>query len=100
MKVLYGKNCLGSYDLASYLSGIIYANEKQRIEQHLCVCDFCFDAFIDIFNQHLSVGEVGLAHDELRRAHWRASPASFDRASVESIPGCSRIENSGAGAAI
>ncbi len=81
MKLLSSKNCLGSYDLASYLSGTVYANEKPRIEQHLSVCDACFEVFIDILNQQLSVGEIRFAH-----ALCRASLAS--------------TENSGAGATV
>jgi hypothetical protein len=53
MKNVYSKTCLGSYDFASYLTGAAYGNNKERIEQHLSDCDFCFETFIVAFNQFL-----------------------------------------------
>jgi hypothetical protein len=47
------KVCLSSFDFFSYLSGTAYEHEKAAIEQHLSICEICFDTFISAFNQHL-----------------------------------------------
>jgi hypothetical protein len=45
--------CLGNFDLFSYLKGTAYDQELESIEQHLSDCDFCFEAFINVLNQFL-----------------------------------------------
>jgi len=53
MKPSLDQNCLGHYDLAAYVSGAVYADNKRRIEHHLSACHSCFEIFIDAFNQCL-----------------------------------------------
>jgi len=53
MKKQFHEACLGSFDFSDYLSGTAGGYEKAAIEQHLSVCETCFDTFINAFNWHL-----------------------------------------------
>lgn len=53
MKKPSRESCLSSFDFFSYLGGTACGHEKAAIEQHLSVCEICFDTFISAFNQHL-----------------------------------------------
>lgn len=67
MKIALDQPCLGHGDLVSYLSGVVHAANKQRIESHLSACCWCFEIFIDLFNQYLEPhrqNEVRLGRDE------------------------------------
>ena len=60
MKNQYHEACLNSFDFNEYLNGTICDYEKAVIEQHLSVCENCFDTFITAFNQHLDLASVPL----------------------------------------
>jgi hypothetical protein len=54
MKKQFYEACLSSFDFSEYLSGTASLYEKAVIEQHLSVCETCFDTFINAFNRHLN----------------------------------------------
>jgi hypothetical protein len=49
--------CSRRVDFSSYLTGATSGCAKVAIEQHLCDCKDCFDAFVATFNQHLDHSE-------------------------------------------
>jgi hypothetical protein len=58
MKKQFHEACLSSFDFVEYLRGTASGYEKAAIEQHLSVCETCFDTFINAFNQHLDHASV------------------------------------------
>jgi len=46
--------CQRRFDFAAYLDGLAPDDQKAQLEQHLCVCDACFETLIDVLNQHLN----------------------------------------------
>lgn len=60
MKKQFHEACLSSFDFMEYLSGTVSGYERAAIEQHLSVCENCFDTFINAFNRHLDHASVSL----------------------------------------
>ncbi|MGH7597205.1 MAG: zf-HC2 domain-containing protein [bacterium] len=60
MEKQFHEACLSSFDFIEYLSGTASGYEKAVIEQHLSVCENCFDTFINAFNLHLDHASVPL----------------------------------------
>jgi hypothetical protein len=63
MKTLHRNACLDCADFASYVNGTTYEDERGSIEQHLSDCDFCFETFISILNQHLDGTSLPLGRE-------------------------------------
>jgi len=53
------KMCQRDLDFTAYLDGRLQDNQKSRLEQHLCVCDDCFEKLIEVLNQHLKQSGAG-----------------------------------------
>jgi anti-sigma factor RsiW len=48
------QTCQRRFDFTAYLDDHIHADQKAQLEQHLCVCDDCFETLIDVLNQELN----------------------------------------------
>jgi len=49
--------CQRRFDCTAYLNGHIHGDQKAAFEQHLCVCDGCFEMLITVLNRHLNQAE-------------------------------------------
>jgi len=52
------QTCQRRFDLTAYLDGHTPGGQKARLEQHLCVCEDCFETLINVLNQHLNQAGV------------------------------------------
>jgi len=61
------QTCQRRFDFTAYLDGRTPGDQKAQLEQHLCVCDDCFETLINTLNQHLNqAGNWALDPAELR----------------------------------
>lgn len=58
------QTCQRGFDFTAYLDGHTRGDQKTRLEQHLCVCDDCFETLINVLNQELNQTE-----------NWTSPPA-------------------------
>jgi len=67
--------CRRHFDFTAYLNGDAQGHQKARFEQHLCVCDDCFETLINVLNQHLDRAGTW-AFDLTARRNCGVAPAS------------------------
>lgn len=78
--------CRRRFNFTAYLNGDAHGYHKTTIEQHLCVCDDCFETLIEVLNRHLNQTARGLL---LRRRRSRKTRCSCDKLfqiSLEILP--------------
>ena len=54
MQLLPHPPCRRCFDFTAYLNGDVRGYHKTALEQHLSVCDACFEALIEVLNRHLN----------------------------------------------